>query len=209
MGSDLHKVLKRDVLFVSAVKRLAVTFALVSLASVAVFVGGVSGAGTGTAQCETIVYQNGVELVFGRAKTRAAADRITANVTRLGFKGVTTVQENCTTFKSVMRGIDAFDQAVGVQTEARTVHLSPTIECLTAQEIGQIQAVFGIRPTLAELGDVIRRANNFGYVGLKTKHAPCGGYEAYIAGFNSRGEAADYAQEATSRTGLHVVVVKA
>lgn len=191
------------------VKRLAVTLALASLASVAVFVGGVSGAQTASTQCETIVYQNGVELVFGRAKTRAAADRITAAATRDGFKGVTTVQENCTTFKSVMRGLDSYDDAVGVQTEARRVKLTPTIECLTAQEIGQIQVVFGIRPTLAELSDVIRRANSFGYVGLKTKHAPCGGYEAYIAGFNSRGEAVSYAQEATSRTGLHVFVIKA
>lgn len=191
------------------VKRLAVTLLLASLASIAVLVGGVSGASSSTAQCETIVYQNGLELVFGRAKTRAAADRITANATRFGFKGVATVQENCSTFKSVMRGLDNFDQAVGVQAEARTVRLSPTIECLTAQEIGQYQAVFGIRPTLAELSDVIRRANSFGYVGLKTKHAPCGGYEAYIAGFNSRGEAIDYAQEASNRTGLHVVIIKA
>lgn len=190
-------------------KRLAVTLLLTSIASVAVFVGGVSGAGKATAQCETVVYQNGVEVVFGRAKTRAGADRITATATRNGFKGVATVQENCTTFKSVMRGLDTFDQAVGVQAEARTAKLFPTIECLTAQEIGQIQVVFGIRPTLAELSDVIRRANSFGYVGLKTKHAPCGGYEAYIAGFNSHGEAVDYAQEATNRTGLHVFAIKA
>jgi hypothetical protein len=191
------------------VKRLAVTLLFASVVSVAVFVGGVSGASSGAAQCETIVYQNGVELVFGRAKTRAAADRITAAVSHNGFKGVTTVQENCSTFKSVMRGLDTFDQAVGVQAEARTVRLSPTIECLTAQEIGQFQAIFGIRPTLGELSDVIRRANNFGYVGLKTKHAPCGGYEAYIAGFNNRAEAVDYAQEASNRIGLHVVIVKA
>ena len=34
--------------------------------------GGVSGATKSAKQCETPVYQNGLELVFGRAKTRAA-----------------------------------------------------------------------------------------------------------------------------------------
>ena len=71
------------------------------------------------------------------------------------------------------------------------------------------QAIFGTRATLGELGDVVQRANTFGYVGLKTKHAPCGGYQAYIAGFSSPSDAVDYARVASQRTGLHVIVVKA
>ena len=73
--------------------------------------GGVSGATTKQQQCETPVFQNGLELVFGRAKTRAAADRITANAAHVGFKGMQTVQESCTTWKSVLRGIESYDAA--------------------------------------------------------------------------------------------------
>jgi hypothetical protein len=195
---------------VFAVKRLAVTLLVSALAAVAVLTTGAGGATSASKQsCETPVFQNGLELVFGRAKSRAAADRITATATRTGFKGVTTVQENCTTWKSVMRGIDSYDALVGVQAEARPVGLSPTLECLTAQEIGQVQVIFGTRASVSELGDVIRRAGNFGYVGLKTKRAPCGGYQAYIAGFRDRGQAIDYAKEASDRTGLRVFAIKA
>jgi len=171
--------------------------------------GGVSGATKSAKQCETPVYQNGLELVFGRAKTRAAADKLTAAVLRSGFQKTQTVQESCSVWKTVLRGIDSYDSAVGVQAEARKVKYAPTIECLLAQEIGQTQAIFGTRATLGELGDVVQRANSFGYVGLKTKHAPCGGYQAYIAGFSSPSDAVDYARVASQRTGLHVIVVKA
>ena len=56
---------------------------------------------------------------------------------------------------------------------------------------------------------VIAQAGSFGYVGLKTKTGPCGGYQAYVAGFKSRADADDFAQTASQRTGLKVVVVKA
>ena len=41
------------------------------------------------------------------------------------------------------------------------------------------------------------------------KTAPCGGYQAFVAGFKSRAEAEDFAQTASQRTGLKVVVFKA
>lgn len=205
----------KDVVRVLAVirGRLAVGPLLVLIAASALAVlslaGGVSGATKKAQQCETPVYQNGIELVFGRAKSRAAADRITANAIHVGFKQTTTVQETCSTWKSVLWGIDSYDAAVGVQAEARTVRLYPTIECRLAQEVGQVQAVFGTRATLGELADVVQRANSFGYVGLKTKRAPCGGYQAYIAGFQNAAQAVDYAKTASDRTGLHVIVIKA
>jgi hypothetical protein len=172
--------------------------------------GGVSGAPSSKQQgCETPVFQNGLDLVFIRATTQASADRRTAEVTRIGFKGVKTVRENCTTWMSVLRGIDSFSAAVGVQAEARRNQYYPTIECVLAQEIGQIQAIFGTRTTLDELNDVIATANRFGYTGVKTKRAPCGGYQAYVAGFTSKAQALDFAKTASERTGLHVVVVKA
>jgi hypothetical protein len=198
-GVNRGRLALRPLLVVAAAATLAV------LASA----GGVSGATNRAQQCEAPVFQNGLELVFGRAKTRAAADRLTAAVLRSGFRQTQTVQESCTVWKTVLRGIDSYDAAVGVQAEARTVKYSPTIECLLAQEIGQTQAIFGTRATMSELADVVQRANSFGYVGLKTKHAPCGGYQAYIAGFQSSAQAEDYARTATQRTGLHVVVIKA
>ena len=179
-------------------------------AAALIAVAGVGGAaGAAKQNCAQPVYQNGLELVFGRAKTQAATDKITAYALRTGFKGTQTVRDTCTLWKSVLRGIDSYDAAVGVQAEARRVKLYPTIECLTAQEIGQFQAIFGTRANLAELSEVIQRANSFGYRGLKTKTAPCGGYQAYIAGFSDMGQAVEFAHEASDRTGLKVVAIKA
>ena len=120
-----------------------------------------------------------------------------------------TVRETCRVWKSAFRGLNSYDVAVGLQAEARRVHLFPTVECAIAQEIGQFQAIFGTRRTLADLQTVITQANNAGYVGLKTKTAPCGGYQAYVAGFASRPDADHFAETASQRTGLKVVVIKA
>jgi hypothetical protein len=160
--------------------------------------------------CATGVFESGLDVVFGRARTQAAADRITARAHTVGFGLVRTVRESCNVWKSAMRGLDSFDTAVGVQSEARRVKMTPTIECVRAQEIGQIQAIFGTRRTVGELGSqVVDRANSFGYRGLKTKKAPCGGYQAYVAGFKSDAEAQSFAQTARERTGLPVYVIKA
>jgi hypothetical protein len=159
--------------------------------------------------CTTPVFQNGLDVVFGRGSTQAKADKITRQALIDGFKGVETVRDTCKVWKSALRGLNAYDAAVGVQAEARHAHLYPTIECVKAEEIGQLQAIFGTRRTLADLQTVLEQAARFGYTNLKTKTAPCGGYQAYIAGFASRAQADNFAQEASQRSGLHVVIVKA
>jgi hypothetical protein len=159
--------------------------------------------------CETPVYKNGLDVVFVRSPTKAGADRRTNEVKRLGFRNVETVQETCKVWMSALRGVESYSAAVGVQSEARRVKYMPTIECVLAQEIGQIQAIFGTRPTMDELAGVISTAARFGYVGLKTKPAPCGGYQAYVAGFTSRAQATDFARTASERSGLDVFVIKA
>jgi hypothetical protein len=180
---------------------VAVALALVS---------GVSAESAQVAQgCETPVYTNGLDVVFGRYPTKAGADRRTNEVKRLGFANVQTVQETCKVWKSALRGIESYSVAVGVQSEARRVLYYPTIECVVAQEIGQYQAIFGTRATKDELASVISTAARFGYVGLKTKPAPCGGYQAYVAGFTSRAQASDFARTASDRSGLDVIVIKA
>jgi hypothetical protein len=192
------------------VRSLKLPLATVLLVAALVLAAGVAGAPTRAQQgCATPVYQNGLDVVFGRYPTQAGADRRTAEVIPIGFKGVKTVRESCAVWMSVLRGVDSFSAAVGVQAEARRVQYYPTIECVLADEIGQLQAVFGTRPTLDELGAVISTANRFGYVGLKTKRAPCGGYQAYVAGFTSRAQAEDFARTASERTGLRVVIIKA
>jgi hypothetical protein len=159
--------------------------------------------------CTTPSFQNGIDVVFGRGKTEAAADRITKRAQAVGFGDVRTVRDTCAVWKSALRGLDNYDVAVGVQTEARRVKLFPTVECVLQQEIGQLQAIFGTRRTLADLQAVVAQAGSFGYVGLKTKRAPCGGYQAYVAGFKSRDAAESFAQTASQRTGLKVFVIKA
>ena len=169
---------------------------------------GVSGAPAKQQGCETPVFENGLDLVFGRG-SRAAADKIAQQAVTVGFKGVKTVQESCTVWKAVLRGLDSFSTAVGVQAEARTVRRFPTIECVTSDQTGQLQAIFGTLPTISELNVVIARANSFGYVGLKIKRAPCGGYQAYVAGFSDKAQALEFAQTARDRSGLRVTIIKA
>jgi hypothetical protein len=185
---------------------------VVTLAVAAALIATVVGTGSASIaqdSCTTPVFQNGIDVVFGRASTQAAADRITRKAEIVGFKGVKTVRETCGTWKSAFRGLNSYDTAVALQAEARRVKLFPTVECVLAQEIGQLQAIFGTRRTLSDLDALIAQATNFGYVGLKTRTAPCGGYQAYVAGFKSRAEADDFARTASQRTGLKVVVVKA
>jgi hypothetical protein len=184
---------------------------VVILAVALVVAGEVAGATKKPQQdsCSTQVFQGGLDVVFGRGRTQAAADRISARAQQVGFKGVRTVRDSCAVWMSVLRGLDSWDTAVGVQAEARRVRLFPTVECVKAQEIGQLQAIFATRRTLDDLADVIQRAKSFGYVGLKTKHGPCGGYQAYVAGFKSKAEAEDFAQTARERTGLPVRIIKA
>jgi len=189
-------------------KRLGIVTLALAAALIPVVVGSGS-AGVVQDSCTTPVYQNGLDVVFGRGPTQAAADKITKRAETVGFRGVKTVRDTCKLWKSAFRGLNSFDTAVGLQAEARRVALYPTIECVLAQEIGQFQAVFGTRRTLSDLQTVIEQANNFGYVGLKTKTAPCGGYQAYVAGFKSRADAEDFAQTASQRTGLRVLVIKA
>jgi hypothetical protein len=191
-------------------RKAMLPLSLFLLAAALIFAAGVSGAPAKQQQgCETPVYENGLDLVFGRAKSPAAADRIAQQAVTVGFKGVKTVQESCTVWKAVLRGLDSFSTAVGVQVEARTVRRFPTIECVTAQQTGQLQAIFGTRPTISELNVVIATANSFGYIDLKIKRAPCGGYQAYVAGFSDKAQALQFAQTARERSGLPVTIIKA
>ena len=189
-------------------KRLGVAaLAVIAFASPAVV--GSGSAGVLQDACTTPVFQDGIDVVFGRATTQAAADRITQRTSVVGFRDVRTVRETCRLWKSALRGINSYETAVGLQTEARRVRMFPTIECVRAQEIGQYQAIFGTRRTTDELQNVISKARDFGYVGLKTKTAPCGGYQAYVSGFKTRADAEAFAQTASQRTGLKVFVIKA
>jgi hypothetical protein len=188
--------------------RLGVAALVLAIAAIPV-VAGSGSAGVLQDSCTTPVFQNGIDVVFGRASTQAAADRITRKATGVGFQGVKTVRDTCKVWKSALRGLNSFDVAVGVQSEARRVRLNPTVECVKAQEIGQFQAVFGTRRTIADLQGIIDQASSKGYTGIRTKTAPCGGYQAYVTGFSSQSEAEGFAAEATQRTGLRVFAIKA
>jgi hypothetical protein len=189
-------------------KRLGVVALVLAALSVPT-VSGPGSAGVLQDACTTVVFQDGIDIVFGRATTQAGADRITQRAEAVGFRGVKTVRDTCRQWKSALRGLKSYYTAVGVQAEARRVRLFPTVECVRAQEIGQFQAIFGTKRTLGELQAVISKAGDFGYVGLKTKTAPCGGYQAYIAGFRTRADAEGFADTASQRTGLKVIVIKA
>jgi hypothetical protein len=199
---------RRSICYLSGVTKTTILVIGSLAAAATILVTGLSSSATAARRaCETPVFQNGLDVVFGRGKTQAAANVITARAQRGGFHDAKTVQASCNVWESVLRGLDSYQTAVAVQTEARRARLSPTLECVTAEQIGQIQAVFGTRATLGDLDEVISRAGSFGYVGMKTKRAPCGGYQAYVAGFHDRAQAEDFAQTARQRTGLPVSII--
>jgi hypothetical protein len=158
-------------------------------------------------ECGRIEFQSGLEAVFGRFKTHAAADRFRAAVVRNGFQNANIVA-GCNEFRVVVRGIESFDVAVDLQAEARRVKLSPAIECIKGKDdVGELEVVFGHRNSRLEAQQLVARAAGVGFTGLQLEADPCGGFEVMFGGFQSRAQAQDFAAEARS-VGFDAVIEK-
>jgi len=86
-------------------KRLGIAGVVVAVLLSPAVVGSGS-ASVGQDACTTPVFQDGLDIVFGRASTQAAAERITTRAVATGFKGVKTVRDTCRLWKSALRGIN-------------------------------------------------------------------------------------------------------
>jgi hypothetical protein len=149
-------------------------------------------------------FVSGLEAVFGRRKTHAQALTFRTQVTARGFVNANII-EGCDGFRVVVRGIDTFDVGVDLQSEARREGFAVTLECIQAKPLGRLEAVFGHgrdRPTATAL---VNRAAAAGFEGVKLRNDPCGGFEAYLAGFEDQREAEAFAAQANAR-GFNVVL---
>jgi hypothetical protein len=134
-------------------------------------------------------YNTGPELVFGRASTAAAAEKLRQGVVTVGFKNAA-VEQECSGYRVVVRGYDTFDTAVALQAEAQKSPFHPTVECYQAPDKGgELEAVLGYGRDLPSARTLQDLAASRGYVGTKLEPEACGGYEVIVTGFTDRASA--------------------
>ena len=177
---------------------IAVAVGLAAFVAAALPSVGASSAKRPAQACAREEFVSGLEVVFGHATTQARAETLQRQVVARGFRNANIIP-GCD-FRVVVRGFETFDQAVGVQSEARTAKFpNATIECIKAKQIGRVEAIFGHGRDSASAQAIVDRAASFGYVGVKLRPDPCGGFEAYLAGFKDRAEAEVFQAQAKDR----------
>ena len=148
--------------------------------------------------CGRVEFLSGLEAVFGRFKTHQQALTFRTQVTGRGFVNANII-EGCNEFRVVVRGIDTFDVGVDLQDEARKEGFAVTLECIQAKPLGRWEVVFGHGRDRVAGNAIISRASAAGFPGVKLKNDPCGGFEAYLAGFADQREAQSFVTEAKAR----------
>ena len=147
----------------------------------------------------------GLEAVFGRFRTQAAAQSFRSKVAALGFQNLNIIP-GCNEFRVVLRGIESFDVGVELQEEALHFHYPVTLECIAAKDdVGELEAVFGHRRNRFDAEQLVNRAAALGFIGLQLENDPCGGFEVMVKGFTGRAQAEDFVDEAKS-AGFDVVI---
>ena len=182
---------------------IAVTVGVASLVAIALPGMGSSAKSPKQASCAREEFVSGLEAVFGHYSTQARAEAARRTIVARGFQNANIIP-GCD-FRIVVRGIETFDVAVELQTEARREKFNVTIECIKAKELDRIEAIFGHGRDRAAAQAIVNRAADFGYVGLKLRPDPCGGFEVYLAGFKDRAEAELFKAQAKDR-GVNVVL---
>jgi hypothetical protein len=141
-------------------------------------------------------YTTGPEVVFGRPKTLAAAQKLQSQVIAQGFT-FTTIETGCNEFRVVIRGYDTFAIAVAIQDEARKTTFRPTVECYQAPDKnGELEVDMGHEPDINAANDLVALAASRGLVGAQLEADPCGGYEVMMKGFIDREQALAFAAQA-------------
>jgi hypothetical protein len=148
--------------------------------------------------CGREEFVSGLEAVFGRRKTHQQALNLRAEITRIGFVNANII-EGCDDFRVVIRGIETFDIGVDLQEEAARVNYRVTLECIQAKPLGRWEGILGHGRDRVAANALVTRAAAAGFPGVKLRTDPCGGFEAYVAGFADQREAAAFAATAKSR----------
>jgi hypothetical protein len=182
---------------VQRVRLIAVAVGFASL--FAVVLPGVGSSAKGPRQeCGRVEYVSGLEVVFGRFSTDAKAQAARRSYLSRGFQNANVIP-GCDGFRVSIRGMETFDVAVALQNEARREHFNVTIECIKGKELGRLEAIFGHGRDRNAAQAIVNRAGAAGYIGLKLRPDPCGGFEVYLAGFKDRAEAEVFKAQAKDR----------
>ena len=191
--------------------RFALGFAVMvgAVAVVAVLTPSVGSSETAAKQpkqdCGRVEYTSGLELVFKRFSTHAPAVAYRNRIAINGFLNGNIIQ-GCDSFRVVIRGMESFDVAVELQSEAKTAKYATTIECIKGKDdVSELEVVFGHRRNRVEAEQLVLRAADSGFTGLKLEPDPCGGFEIMIKGFKDRPQAQDFVAEAKQH-GFDVVI---
>ena len=145
-----------------------------------------------------VEFVSGLEAVFGRRKTHQQALSFRTQVVGRGFVNANII-EGCDGFRVVVRGIDTFDIGVDLQDEARKEGFQVTLECIQAKKLGRWEGILGHGRDRPSAQAIVNRADAVGFPGSKLRPDPCGGFEVYVAGFNSQNEAQVFAGNAKDR----------
>jgi len=148
--------------------------------------------------CGRVEFLSGLEAVFGRRTTHQQALAFRSQVTGRGFVNANII-EGCDGFRVVIRGIDTFDVGVDLQEEARKEGFAVTLECIQAKPLGRWEGILGHGRDRVAANAIVTRAAAAGFPGVKLRNDPCGGFEAYVAGFDDQRSAETFAATAKSR----------
>jgi cell division septation protein DedD len=189
------------------VLRLAAAVAGVgALLAVAPGIGSSSSGGSRQTTCGRVEFVSQLEAVFGRFQTLAQANADLTKVKAAGFVNAEVFPDCPSGYKVSLRGFESFDTAVALQDEARRAKFLPTIECVQGKDdVGELEAVFGHRPTRSEASDLATLMAARGFTGAQLESDPCGGFEVMIKGFTDRSQADDFVAEARA-VGFDVVI---
>jgi hypothetical protein len=123
-------------------------------------IGASGGSGTRPKQeCGRVEFNSGLELVFGRFSTEAAANSLRSKVAGQGFQNANVIQ-GCDGFRVVLRGMEEYDTAVALQAEAGKSKFKATVECVRGKDdVGELEVVFGHRRTRGEARALVSRAS--------------------------------------------------
>ena len=155
--------------------------------------------------CGREEFVGGLEAVFGRFKTMAAAQSFRTRVAAGGFQNLNIIP-GCNEYRVVLRGIESFDVGVELQDEARRFNYPITLECIAPKDdVGELEVIFGHRRTRFDAQQLLNRAAALGFLGLQLENDPCGGFEVMIKGFSGPAQAQDFVDEAKA-AGFDVVI---
>jgi hypothetical protein len=142
-------------------------------------------------------YTTGPEVVFGRPKTLADAEKLQTQVMGVGFV-YTSIEVGCNEFRVVIRGYDTYEIAVALQEEARRRTIfRPTVECYQAPDKnGELEVALGHAADLNSAQALVSLVASRGFVNAKLESDPCGGYEVMMKGFTDQDQAKAFADEA-------------